>query len=48
MLTDTGYAVIGQQPPAPPDDAKPMDTVDDLQLVEGIPVRFPVHLSRPG
>jgi len=38
-LTDAGYAAIGQQRPAPADDVKPMDTIGDLQLLEGIPVR---------
>ena len=39
LLTDAGYAAIGQQRPVPQDDAQPMDTIDDLQLLEGIPVR---------
>ena len=39
LLTDAGYAAIGQQRPAPPDDVQPMDTFGDLQLLEGIPVR---------
>ena len=39
LLTDAGYAAIGQQRPAPPDDVQPMETTDDLQLLEGIPVR---------
>jgi hypothetical protein len=39
MMTDAGYAAIGLQRPAPPDDVQPMDTIDDLQLLEGIPVR---------
>lgn len=38
-LTDAGYAAIGQQRPAPPDDVQPMDAIDDLQLLEGTPVR---------
>lgn len=38
-LTDAGYAAIGQQRPAPPDDVQPMDTIGDLQLLEDIPVR---------
>lgn len=38
-LTDAGYAAIGQQRPAPPDDVQPMDTTVDLQLLEGISVR---------
>ena len=38
-LTDEGYAAIGQQRPVPPDDVQPMDTIGDLQLLEGIPVR---------
>lgn len=39
VLTDAGYAAIGQQRPAPPDYVQPMDTIGDLQLLEGIPVR---------
>ncbi len=39
VLTDAGYAAIGQQRPMPPDDVQPMDTTDDLQLPDGIPVR---------
>jgi len=39
MLTGAGYAAIGQQRPVPPDDVQPMDTTDDLQLLEGISVR---------
>ena len=39
VLTDAGYAAIGQQRPAPPDDVQPVDTTADLQLLEGIPVR---------
>ena len=39
VLTDAGYVVIGQQRPVPQDDAQPVDATDDLQLLEGIPVR---------
>ena len=39
VLTDAGYAAIGQQRPAPPDDAQLVDTIGDLQLLEGVPVR---------
>ena len=39
VLTDAGYAAIGQPRPMPPDDVQPMDTTDDLQLLDGIPVR---------
>ena len=39
LLTDAGYAAIGQQRPMPPDDVQPMDATDDLQLLEGIPLR---------
>jgi hypothetical protein len=38
-LTGAGYAAIGQQRPVPKDDVQPMAAVDDLQLLEGIPVR---------
>ena len=39
LLTDAGYAAIGLQRPAPKDDVLPEDATDDLQLLEGIPVR---------
>ena len=39
VMTDAGYAAIGQQRPMPPDDVQPMDATDDFQLLEGIPVR---------
>jgi hypothetical protein len=39
VMTDAGYAAIDQQRPVPPDDVQPMDTIDDLQFLEGIPVR---------
>lgn len=39
LLTDAGYAAIGQQRPMPPDDVQPMDATDDFQLLEGIPIR---------
>ena len=39
VLTNAGYAAIGQQRPVPPGDVQPMDAIDDLQLLEGIPVR---------
>jgi len=39
VLTDAGYAAIGLQRPVPPDDVQPMDATDDLQLLEGIPIR---------
>lgn len=38
-LTEAGYAVIGHQRPAPPDDVQSVDTIDDTQLLEGIPIR---------
>ena len=38
-LTDAGYAAIGQLRPVPLDDVQPVDTTDDIQLVEGIPIR---------
>lgn len=37
VLTDAGYAAIGLQRPAPPDEVP--DNIGDLQLLEGIPVR---------
>ncbi len=39
LRTEAGYAAIGQQRPVPKDDVQPMAAVDDLQLLEGIPVR---------
>jgi hypothetical protein len=39
VMTDAGYAAIGQQRLAPPDDVQPMGAIGDLQLLEGIPVR---------
>ena len=45
VMTDAGYAAIGQQRPAPPDDVQPVDTTDDLQLLEGIPVRPDTKLA---
>ena len=39
VMTDAGYAAIGQQRPMPPDDVQPMDTTDDFQFLEGIPIR---------
>ena len=38
-LTDAGFTAIGQQRTQPPDDFQPVDTIDDPQLLEGIPVR---------
>jgi hypothetical protein len=45
LLTDAGYAAIGQQRPVPLDDVQPMDITDDLQLPEGIPVRPSTKLA---
>ncbi len=41
VLTDAGYAVAGRKRPAPPEaeGIQEVDTPDDLQLLEGIPVR---------
>lgn len=41
VLTDAGYAVAGRKRPAPPEaeGIQEMDAPDDLQLLEGIPVR---------
>jgi len=39
LLTDAGYAAIGQERSVRPDDVQPMDATDDLQLLEGIPIR---------
>jgi hypothetical protein len=45
VMTDAGYAAIGRQRPVPPDDVQPVDTTDDLQLLEGIPVRSGTKLA---
>lgn len=39
VLTDAGYAAIGRQRPTPADAFQKLDTVGDIQLLEGIPVR---------
>jgi hypothetical protein len=41
VLTDAGYAVAGRKRPSPPEaeGIHEMGTPDDLQLLEGIPVR---------
>lgn len=41
VLTNAGYAVAGRKRPSPPEaeGIQEMDTPDDLQLLEGIPVR---------
>ena len=39
VMTDAGYAAIGQQRPVPPDDVQPVGTIGDLQLLEGSPIR---------
>ena len=41
VLTDAGYAAAGRKRPAPQEaeGIQDMDTPDDLQLLEGIPVR---------
>lgn len=38
-LTNAGYAAIGQQRSMQLDDVQPVDTIGDLQLPEGIPIR---------
>lgn len=38
-MTDAGYAAIGQLRPVPLDDVQLMGAIDDLKLLEGIPVR---------
>ena len=45
VMTDAGYAAIGQQRPTPPDGIQPMDATDDLQLLEGIPIRPATKLA---
>ena len=39
LLTDAGYAAIVQERPVRPDDVQSVDTIGDLQLLDGIPVR---------
>ena len=38
-LTDAGYVVARRKRPALPEDLQPVEPPDDLQLLEGIPVR---------
>lgn len=38
-LTDAGYVVTGRKRPTLPEDLEPVETPDDIQLLEGIPVR---------
>lgn len=45
VMTDGGYAAIGRQRPAPPDDVQPVDTTSGLQFLEGIPVRSGTKLA---
>ena len=45
VLTDAGYAAIGQLRPVPLDDVQPVDATDDLQLLEGIPARSGTKLA---
>lgn len=44
-LTEVGYAVVGRKRPAPPEDLQPVETPDDLQLLDGIPVRRGTKLA---
>jgi hypothetical protein len=46
-LTDAGYAVVGLRRPALPEDLQPVETRDDLQLLEGIPVHPRTKLAAP-
>mgnify|MGYP000906919439 CR=1 FL=1 len=45
VMTDAGYAAIGQLRPVPLDDVQPVDATDDLQLLEGIPARAGTKLA---
>ena len=45
VLTDAGYAAIGQERPVRPDDVQSVDATGDLQLLEGIPVRPDTKLA---
>ena len=45
MLTDAGWAAIGQQRLVLQDNVQPVDTTDDLQLLEGIPIRLGTKLA---
>jgi Protein of unknown function (DUF3489) len=38
-------ALLQRQRPVPPDDVQPVDTTNDLQLLEGIPVRSGTKLA---
>ena len=39
LLTDAGYAAIGQKRAVVPEALQPVEPPDDLQLLEGIPIR---------
>lgn len=39
VLTDAGHAAAGRKRPAPTNDVQPVNAADDLQLLEGIPIR---------
>ncbi len=39
VLTDAGFTAIGQQRPVPLENFQPVDTIDDIQLLEDVPVR---------
>lgn len=45
VMTEGGYAAIGRQRPAPPDDVQPVDTTSGLQLLGGVPVRSGTKLA---
>jgi hypothetical protein len=45
LLTDAGYAAIVQERPVRPDDVQSVDTIGDLQLLDGIPVRPGTNLA---
>lgn len=47
VMTDAGYAVAGCKRTAPPEaeGIQKMDTPDDLQLLEGIPIRLGTKLA---
>ena len=45
VLTDAAYVAIGLQRSTPPNGVQPMDTIGDLQLMEGIPIRPDTKLA---
>lgn len=46
VLTDAGYEVVGRQRPVQPKDLQPLDTPEDCQPLEDIPIRPGTKLAK--